>query len=142
MKQTTRPLNMAELGNALQLSVFTHCTINLLDRLSLTNIYKHKLKATAKSFLKEIELHAEENLWKTNVVNSNLDSANSQMQGLVDHLGNLFTLSVATEKLEPEQQLGFWKKVNEAFEEFNIPLELLDDGVLQFREQKVLIEEI
>ena len=140
MKQTTRPLNQSELGSALHLSVCSHMMINLLDKLSYTNIYKHKLKLTSKAFLKEIEAHCEENLWNSSVANNNIDTANEQMQELVDFLGNLFLIGIASENIDPETQKSFFERIDQACEEFNIPLELKSDGSMSFREQKILID--
>lgn len=130
MTSEIRPLSPRQMGAAYKLSVAVHFLIREIDELQATSLYRHKLKMTAKAFLKELEGHAAETLWSEEGGEGDMNKVYDQMDALSNHFGNLLITAIASDRLKPGEQTMFWQDMQIAFKRHKMPLRI-QDGVLE-----------
>ncbi|QRQ99761.1 hypothetical protein [Dyadobacter sandarakinus] len=127
-----RELNDKEKGLALTMSASVHYLIRCLDDLQATSIYKQKLKLVANQFLKELENHAQTQVWSADVEGADVSRATDQMEDIANMMHNLLMISLALGEVHQAQQPLFWQEMQKQFKRFEMPLRLDPAGSLEF----------
>ena len=122
-------LSPKQMGAAYKLSVAVHFMIREIDNLQETSMYRHKLKLTAKAFLKELETHSAETIWSEGG-DGDMNTVYDQMETLSNHFGNLLITAIAADRLKPGEQTMFWQDMQMSFKRHKMPLRI-HNGVLE-----------
>lgn len=138
-KPVERPMNEAEVGDSLTLSIAIHYVIRQMDKLSETNQYRHSLKLTGNQFLKELESHSSDALWSKKIEGVDYSEAASQMDKLSQLFHNLLQLCLSVQDIPDGQLPLFWLEMQRNFKRFGIPLQMAPDGDLTCVEVKKVV---